>query len=146
MAAPFISSDPHAWLRPYYVELVNRGGFARLATSTQWQALIDAVSVDHSSKVASLQSWNDAGQRALLSWLADVTTERPPTRETEMWRMSKAGRELRCVAVYLPTGIDLRLMEGDDFTRTVLVRDAPAVHAQSDAWRRGLTGRGWVLT
>jgi hypothetical protein len=144
MNAPFISSDPHAWLRPYYAELVARGGFGLLAPALQFQALIDAFAVDHPSKVADYQGWNDAGQRAFLSWLAEVTTERPPTRETELWRMRKGERTLRCAAVHIPTGIDLRLFEGSDFLRTALTPDAPAAHAKASEWKRALRARGWL--
>lgn len=55
--------------------------------------------------------------------LANVVYERPTQREVELWRVRKAPRELRCLAVYLPTGIDLKLMEGADFRRTQLFRD-----------------------
>jgi hypothetical protein len=75
MAMPFISSDPHAWLRPYFAALVNRGGFGLLAPALQFQALVNAFSADHPSKVTDYQGWNDAAQRALLSWLAEVTAE-----------------------------------------------------------------------
>jgi hypothetical protein len=29
-------------------------------------------------------------------------------REVELWRVAKGDRELRCLAVYMPTGIDMR--------------------------------------
>jgi hypothetical protein len=61
----------------------------------------------------------------LLGWLKDVVNEKPnPTREVELWRVRKGDRELLCIAVYLSTGIDVRLMEADGFRRTRLVRDA----------------------
>jgi hypothetical protein len=47
------------------------------------------------------------------------------------------------MAVYLPNGIDLRLMEGVDFRRTQLQKDAPAIEAQADGWLRALQERGW---
>lgn len=143
MPAPFISSDPHAWLRPYYVELVRRGGFGLLAPALQWDALVDAFSVDYPAKVADYRAWNDLGQRSLLSWLASVTEQKPAVRETELWRMSKADRQLRCIAVYLPTGIDMRLMEGDDFRRTQLVTNAPAAHKNAAKWQALLRSGGW---
>lgn len=48
-----------------------------------------------------------------------------------------------CVAVYLPTGIDVRLMEGDHFRRTRLARDAREADTVSDEWLAALIGRGW---
>jgi hypothetical protein len=83
----------------------------------------------------------------MLKWLSDVTNGQPhPTNEIELWRMRKGDRELRCLAVYLPTGIDVRLFEGSDFRRTQLVRDAPAVTALSDKWRAALREHGWTAT
>jgi hypothetical protein len=114
-----------------------------LAPALQFAALLETVAADHPSKVADYQGWNDAGQRALLAWLAEVTTERPPTREVELWRMSKGERHVRGVAVYLPTGIDVRLLERDEFIRTGLARDAPAVRAITDRWQHALRTRGW---
>jgi hypothetical protein len=56
---------------------------------------------------------------------------------------AQGERELRCLAVYLPIGIDVRLFEGADFRRTQLVRDAPATDAMSKQWRVALVERGW---
>jgi hypothetical protein len=60
--------------------------------------------------------------------------------------MRKGERELRCVAVYVPIGIDMRLMEGEDFRRTQLVRDAPECEKLSHAWRAALVEWGWRET
>ena len=49
----------------------------------------------------------------LLSF-SNVVYGSPAQRQAELWRVAKDGRELRCLAVYMPTGIDLRLMEGED--------------------------------
>ena len=51
--------------------------------------------------------------------------------EVELWVVRKGERELRCVVCYLPTGLDLRLMKGDDFHRTELHRDADAASSSS---------------
>jgi hypothetical protein len=79
----------------------------------------------------------------MLGWLHDVTTQKPVAREVEMWRVRKGDRELRAVAVYLPTGIDLRLLERDDFRRTELCRDGPTLHARAAEWRAKLQDSGW---
>jgi hypothetical protein len=42
---------------------------------------------------------------------------------------------MRCIALYLPTGIDLRLMQRDEFRRTQLLRDGPALQELADEWR-----------
>ena len=62
----------------------------------------------------------------------------------ELWRVRKGDRDLRCVVHYLPTGIDVRLLEGDDFRRTQLVRDAPETEKLSQGWRAALIERGWL--
>src|SRR5688572_23341482 len=125
-------------MRSYYAALAALPGFAYLSPSHQFDALVEAIAVDHPSKAAEMRGWNRAGQNATLGWLADVVAERPPTPETELWRLRKDTRERRCVAIYLPVGIDLRLMDGDDFTRTELLADAPAVRAKADDWRQQL--------
>ena len=52
-------------------------------------------------------------------------------------------RELRCVVRYMPSGLDLRLMLGDEFRTTELHKDAPSVQARADEWRTALLERGW---
>ncbi len=44
-----------------------------------------------------------------VSWdvFATVVYSAPAARELELWRLPN-GRQLRCVAAYMPTGIDLR--------------------------------------
>jgi hypothetical protein len=78
-------------------------------------------------------------QTALLNWLSDMLRENPePKREVELWRVRKGERELTCIAVYQAYGIDVRLMEGDGFRRTILVNDAAVCNAVSDEWMRKL--------
>lgn len=91
-----------------------------------------------------MREYEPTTQEMLLNWLRDVVNEKPnPTREVELWRVRKGDRELACLAVYLPTGIDVRLMEGDGFRRTQLVRDAGECTALSDDWKLKLVERGW---
>lgn len=60
-----------------------------------------------------MREYEPTAQGMLLGWLKDVVNEKPnPTREVQLWRVKKGERELRCFAVYLPTGIDVRLMRG----------------------------------
>jgi hypothetical protein len=63
----------------------------------------------------------------------------------ELWRVRKADRELRCDAHYIPTGIDVRLMEGTDFRRTQLVKDALETEALSHQWKTALIAVGWIV-
>jgi hypothetical protein len=77
-----------------------------------------AVSREHPSKAATVCDWSVA--------------------------MRAGGdRQLRCVAVYLPIGVDLRLLEGDDFRRTKLCKDAAEAHELADMWRDALHRSGW---
>jgi hypothetical protein len=110
----------------------------------QFAALADAVEKESPTKAASMREWSPDAQVAMLKWLGDVTQEHPnPVNQVELWRVRKGERELRCLAVYLPTGIDVRLFEGDDFRRTQLVRDSCEVDALADKWRTALAERGW---
>ena len=116
-----------------------------LAPSHQWEALVRAAATESPTKSAEMRGWSVAAQVGLLKWLGDVLQEHPnPVNEIELWRVRKDDRALRCLAVYLQTGIDLRLMEGADFRRTQLVRDAIKSAALSDAWKRKLLAVGWT--
>ena len=57
--------------------------------------------------------------------------------------MTKDARELRCVVRYLPNGLDLRVMQGGDFRRTELHKDAPSAELRATEWRKALVERGW---
>lgn len=92
-----------------------------------------------------MREWTPATQHALLRWLADATQAHAESSGPEpIWTVTKDGRELRCVAVHLPTGIDVRLLEGEDFRRTELCRDVPTLKVKSEAWLQALTERGWA--
>ena len=43
---------------------------------------------------------------------------RPGTREVELWEARKGTRTLSCVATYLATGVDVRLLEDGEMRRT----------------------------
>ena len=132
-------------MRPYYEAVASQEGFADLAIPIQFATLVDAVAQDHPSKAAKLREFDDLpSQRAILGSLAHILYPRPAQREIELWRVVKDLRELRCIALYLPTGIDLRLMEGEDFRRTQLLRDGPAVQELAEEWRGKLRGSGWT--
>jgi hypothetical protein len=144
MSPPSRHGSAADWLRPYYAELALRTGFANLSTAHQLRALVERVSPDHPVKAAELRDSNAAAARALLDWLAKATGQKPTARKVALWRVCKGQRELRCVAVYLSTGIDLRLMEGDDFRRTRLCSDRATLTAGAEDWLRKLAQHGWV--
>lgn len=94
-----------------------------------------------------MREWSTAAQHALLRWLADALAEhQTPRRDEVLWTVEKGHRRLICVAVYLPNGIDLRLMEGSDFRWTELFHDGPHLNAKADEWLTALRGRGWLKT
>ena len=137
-----LTSDPHAWLRPYFAALAQDHAFARLAPSIQFSGLCDAVAPEHPAKAAQMREWSPAAQTGTLRGLANVIKQHPPANEVELWIMRKGARELRCVMRYLPTGLDLRLMNGDEFRRTELHRDADGANAKAAEWKTALTERG----
>jgi hypothetical protein len=106
MSAVSLTSDPHAWLRPYFAALAQDHTFALLAPSTQFSALCDAVSVEQPTKAAQMREWSPAAQEAVVRWLATCVARSEAQQEIELWKVMKTGRELRCVARYLPAGID----------------------------------------
>ena len=57
--------------------------------------------------------------------------------------MRPAG-QVRCQAIYLLVGIDLRLMEGNDFRRTQLCKDASTAHTLAEKWFAALLDVGWI--
>lgn len=140
----FVSSDPHAWLRPLYARLRSDLRFGLLSPAHQFEALAKAIEEESPAKAATMREWSPDAQIAMLKRLSDVTEEHPNlTNEIELWRVRKGERELRCLAVYLPTGIDVRLFEAVDFRRTQLVRDSPELTALSDTWKVALIERSW---
>ena len=90
-----------------------------------------------------MREWSAATKDGTLKSLGSVTKEKPAVQEVELWRVTKDTRELRCVVRYMPHGLDLRLMLGDEFRRTELLKDAPRVEARAGEWRTALLERGW---
>ena len=106
-------------------------------------ALVGAVGIDHPREAAKMVEWSPAAQLAAVGHLAMMVDQRASMTSVELWRVRKGERELRCVAVYLPTGIDVRLLERDGF-RTQLVKDAPGVEELAGKWREALIQREWT--
>jgi hypothetical protein len=138
-----LSCEPEAWLYPYYAALKRSRVFDQLAPALQAKALADAVEPDYPAKAVEIREWNTATAAAMLIGLDTATRSRPRHRETELWRMRKGERELRCVAVYLPNGIDVRLLERTDFQRTRLVPDKWLAERLSAEWATQLRQSGW---
>ena len=90
-----------------------------------------------------MREWSPAAQESAAAVAGDLCHRGCSAAEIELWKVVKTGRELRCVARYLPTGIDLRLMQGQDFRRTELHREADAATAKAAEWKAALLERGW---
>ena len=56
---PFVSSDPDAWMRPYYEAIASREGFGRLSIPIQFATLVNAIAEDHPAKAAKLREIDD---------------------------------------------------------------------------------------
>lgn len=140
-----ISSDPNAWLRPYWAELHQQRFFANLAPELQAQALARAVEQDYPARAQEIRGWNPVTRRAMIAVLDQALAERRTARTTELWRMRKQGQELRCIAVHTVVGLDLRLVGADDILRTQLCRDAPELTHRAGQWQRQLSEGGWTI-
>ena len=89
-----------------------------------------------------MRDWSPAAKDGTLKWLESVTKEIPAVQEVELWRVTKDTRELRCVLRYMPHGLDVQLMQGYDFRRTELLKEAPSVEVRAAEWRTALVERG----
>jgi hypothetical protein len=138
-----LTSDPHAWLRPFFARLQTHPAFRHFAPAHQFAQLVEAVAVDHPAQAAQMREWSPGAQHALLLHLASSISQTPPHVTSELWTVTKGARTLRCVAQYLSSGIDVRLLEGDGFRRTQLCRDAPEADTLAKQWRAALIEQGW---
>ena len=68
-AMPFVSSDPHAWLRPLYARLRSDHTFGLLSTAHQFEALVSAVEKESPMKGAAMREWSPDAHMAVLKWL-----------------------------------------------------------------------------
>ena len=140
-----LTSDPHAWLQPFFVKLKMQSSFPLLAPSHQFEQLLQALTAHHPNEAAQMREWPPAAQHALMAHLAMMLEQAPPVAVSELWRVEKGQRLLRCVVQYLPSGLDLRLLEGDGFRRTQLCKDAPDANRLSAEWQAALKDGGWEL-
>lgn len=144
MDDPFISSDAHAWLRPIWADLTQDPSFDLLTPAYQALVLAAIIAPDYPAKAQEIREWNAATRRAMLASLDMAVLEGHTARETEVWRARQGNREVRCVAVYLPTGLDLRLLDGGEMLRTVLCGDPWSLKATARAWLEEAVGKGWA--
>ena len=91
-----------------------------------------------------MREWSEAGQHGLLLHLANCFHQLETNKTEELWRVRMGDRELLCMAVYLASGIDIRLLDGTDFRRTPLCRDAQTATALANQWKAKLLDAGWT--
>ena len=89
-----LTSDPHAWLRPYYIALKADRGLQKRAIPLRFKALCCAVKGEHPSRAAAMREWSPAAKQGILGWLESVTREKPEAaaKEVELWRVTKDTR------------------------------------------------------
>jgi hypothetical protein len=138
-----LRTDPHAWLRPYYAQLRSRPEFVELSESEQFDELCNTVIRDHPAEVAQMRRWPPGLKDDLLTHLASSAEQTPPAVTSQLWRLGKDTRELRCIVQYLASGMDVRVYEGDGVRRSQLCHDATAVSELSTKWKRELEEGGW---
>lgn len=141
-----LTSDPLTWLRPIWRRLVADPRFRMRSAQSQFAALREAVGESAPQHAARMPEYSPATVQALLRHLdANLDTEAAQSVRSKLWTATLRGRSLECVAVYLPSGIDVRLLEGEDFRRTQLTRTAPEAANCADRWRSELQRVGWSV-
>ena len=60
--APFVSSDPGAWMRTYYAEDRAASRVLQLAPAHQFAALLEAIAADYPAHAAQLRDSNAASR------------------------------------------------------------------------------------
>ena len=99
-----LSSDPHAWLRPFYMTLKADPAFNTLAIPLRFMALCELVAMEQHDRAPQMRDWSPAAQVGILNWLDSVTKRKRVVNETELWSVTKGERKLRCYARHLPNG------------------------------------------
>jgi hypothetical protein len=94
---------------------------------------------------ALMREYNAETRRAILGHLSKAESLRAGPKQVELWTLTKGERELKCFAVYLPSGVDVRVFEIGDMRRTQLVKDGPHAEALADEWRAKAEAVGWKL-
>jgi hypothetical protein len=135
---------PHAFLRPIYPQLAADRNFALLATLTQFDRLVEAAEKVSQRHAALMRRYTTDAKIALLGHLRKAESQRPGPREVECWPLRKGERVLSCIAVYLPGGIDIRMLENGELRRTQLTKDGPQAEALADQWRAAAIKLGWI--
>jgi len=79
-----LTSEPHAWLRPYFSTLKTDPAYRTVAGRSASGALCDLVAAEYPERADWMRQWSPAAQEGTL-WLESVTNEKPPVTELELW-------------------------------------------------------------
>jgi hypothetical protein len=82
-----LTSDPHAWLRPYYIALKADRGLQRLAIPLRFKALCCAVKGEHPRRVAAMREWSPAAKQGILG----CSSQSPTVRHSAVVFASRLG-------------------------------------------------------
>lgn len=136
--------DVEALLLPHWATLKRRTFFDRLAPELQANALADALEASHPAEAREVREWTPPTRRTVLARLDSGLRAGPSRPQRVLWVAQKGERrEVRCVAVVMPFGTELRLMEGADLLRSELLREPYLVDVTAGEWREALVAAGW---
>ena len=76
-----LTSDPHAWLRPYLATLKADPAYQTLAMPLRFAALCDVVGMEHPERANWMRQWSPAAKDGALKWLDSATKEKPALTE-----------------------------------------------------------------
>lgn len=144
MAEPFVSSNLQAFLRLIYRRLAADRTFHMLAEPNQYDRLVAAVAEVSERHATLMREYTVLAQHALLRHLSSAESLRAGEAGVELWRLRKGQRELVCVAVCLPVGVDVRALEDGDIRKTQLVKDGPQAEILATEWKRKSEATGWA--
>jgi len=140
----FIISDDEALLRRYWEELLRQSSdLPNLAPDLQAKALADAMEAEHPKKAATIRDWNPMRRGAKLAMLMTAPRKESLDAFTELWRLRSGDQEVRCIALYVANGVELRLVRGGIKRRVELFVDVPLLRMRSKQWRESLEAEGW---
>ena len=138
--------DVEALLLPHWATLKQRTFFDRLAPELQATALADALETSHPAEAREVREWTPPTRRTILARLDNGLRAGPARPQRVLWTAQKGERrELQCVALLLPFGTELRLLERAELLRSELLREVYLVDARAEEWRLALEGAGWQV-
>lgn len=136
--------DVEALLLPHWASLKRQTFFDRLAPELQARALAEALEASHPAEAKDIREWTPPTRRTMLARLDGCLRPDRARPQRVLWTARRGERrEVSCVAVSLPFGIELRLTEQGEMLRSELLRETYLVEARAEEWRLAMVGAGW---